>query len=86
MGQSVIIMSDYPMPNYPLLLDLDRQPGSYLLWSRPLRVLNALNHFGVMTDSMREFEKYVYRKVGNDIDRGRQPDNTRGQKYGQKNS
>jgi len=72
-GESVIILCDYPMPIYPLLFDLDRRPGSYLLWSRPLRVLNALRHFSAMTPALSDFEKFVYDGLENSISRGQSP-------------
>jgi len=72
-GDSVIVLCDYPMPIYPLLFDLDRQPGSYLLWSRPLRVLNAINHFNAMTPALSEFEKFLYNRLESDISRAQSP-------------
>jgi hypothetical protein len=72
-GEAVIILCDYPAPIYPLLFDLDRKPGSYLLWSRPLRVLNALKHFGAMTDPMRDFEKFLYTRLESDLYRRQSP-------------
>ncbi|MBS2006308.1 MAG: hypothetical protein JST01_04670 [Cyanobacteria bacterium SZAS TMP-1] len=72
-GDPVIVLCDYPMPIYPLLFDLDRRPGSYLLWSRPLRVLNAINHFNAMTPALAEFEKFLYSRLESDISRGQSP-------------
>jgi len=59
-GEKVMVLADYPAPIYPLLFYLDRRQGSYMLWSRPLRIFTALNHLNCMTDDMRSFQSFVY--------------------------
>jgi len=65
--EKVLVLSDSPTAAYPALLVLDRAPGGYMLWSRPLRLFDWLKKYRGLTGPMRDFYKYTYSKLRSDI-------------------
>jgi hypothetical protein len=67
--EAVYILSDYPDPAYPLLFNLERPPGGYLLNGRPARILLALKKTNELRGDMREFYEHVIAQTLQDLDR-----------------
>ncbi|HNA74014.1 MAG TPA: hypothetical protein PKW73_11775 [Candidatus Obscuribacter sp.] len=57
--EPVSILCDYPDPAYPLLFNLERPPGSYLVNGRPMRLLQALSRLGPLTGDHLEFYEHI---------------------------
>lgn len=58
-GSKIVFLSELAQPAYPMLLTFERKPGSYLLFSRPLHLLNWHKEHGKLTDSLSEFHDYI---------------------------
>ncbi|MBX9937954.1 MAG: hypothetical protein K2Y32_01810 [Candidatus Obscuribacterales bacterium] len=67
--ESVYILSDYPDPAYPLLFNLERPPGGYLLNGRPARILLSLKKTNELKGDMRGFYEHVIAQTRQDLDR-----------------
>lgn len=63
----VLVLSDQPGGAYPTLLILDRAPGGYLLWSRPLRLFEYLKTKRTLEGPMKDFYRFVYTKLAMDL-------------------
>ncbi|MBS1992948.1 MAG: hypothetical protein JSS83_20665 [Cyanobacteria bacterium SZAS LIN-3] len=63
----VLVLADIPGPAYPALLVLDRSPGGYMLWSRPLRLFEWIKKNRTLDGPMRDFYKYTYSKLRSDL-------------------
>lgn len=57
--EPVFILCDYPDPAYPLLFNLERPPGAYLVNGRPMRLLRALLRLGPLTGDYLEFYEHI---------------------------
>ncbi|MDX1986541.1 MAG: hypothetical protein SFV17_07630 [Candidatus Obscuribacter sp.] len=57
--EPVFILCDYPDPAYPLLFNLERPPGAYLVNGRPMRLLQALLRLGPLTGDYLEFYEHI---------------------------
>ncbi|MBS1992951.1 MAG: hypothetical protein JSS83_20680 [Cyanobacteria bacterium SZAS LIN-3] len=63
----VWVISDYPAAAYPALLSLGAQPTGYMLWARPLRVLDWLKHHQLMSAELKDFSAYISQKLSADL-------------------
>lgn len=70
-GQPVSIICDYPDPAYPLLFNLERTPGSYLLFARPLRLLMRLQDRGLKTGHWKDFDEHIVNTLKAEFTSGR---------------
>ena len=57
--EPVFILCDYPDPAYPLLFNLERPPGAYLVNGRPMRLLQTLLRLGPLTGDYLEFYEHI---------------------------
>ena len=57
--EPVFILCDYPDPAYPLLFNLERSPGAYLVNGRPMRLLQTLLRLGPLTGDYLEFYEHI---------------------------
>lgn len=67
----VLILADTPDCAYPLLFDLERPPGGYLLNGRPARLLNHLNEIDGLVGDWREFYEHILANTKNDFENKR---------------
>jgi len=65
--EKVLVLADTPDVAYPAIVVLDRAPGGYLLWARPLRLFEYLKKYRGLEGPMRDFYKYTYSKLRSDI-------------------
>lgn len=70
-GEPVSIICDYPDPAFPLLFNLERPPGSYLLFARPLRLLMRLQDRGLKTGHWQEFDEHIVNTLRAEFTSGR---------------
>jgi len=59
-GSKIVFFNELAQPAYPMLLTYERKPGSYLLFSRPLLLLNWHKEHGKLTDALSEFHNYIH--------------------------
>ncbi len=58
-GSKIVFLNDLAQPAYPMLLTFERKPGSYLLFNRPLHLLNWHKEHGKLTDALSKFHDYI---------------------------
>jgi hypothetical protein len=63
----VLVLSDMPGSAYPALLILDRAPGGYMLWARPLRLFEWIKQNRILDGPMKDFYQYTYSKLHSDL-------------------
>ncbi|MBI5175787.1 MAG: hypothetical protein HY986_23070 [Candidatus Melainabacteria bacterium] len=59
-GSKIVFFNELAQPAYPMLLTFERKPGSYLLFSRPLLLLNWHKEHGKLTAALSEFHNYIH--------------------------
>lgn len=69
--EPVFILCDYPDPAYPLLFNLERPPGSYLVNGRPMRLLQTLLRLRPLTGDYLEFYEHVKDSLRFSFEQGR---------------
>ncbi len=67
-GDPVLILCDAARPAFPAMFFLDRKPGGYLLWGRPIRILGWCSIKGMCQGAYEKYYNHVYHeKVPNEI-------------------
>ncbi|HNG17845.1 MAG TPA: hypothetical protein PLI59_01640 [Candidatus Obscuribacter sp.] len=61
--EPVAILCDYPDSAYPLLFNLDRTPGTYLINGRPVRHLMRLEQLSMLTGHWKELKDTILRNL-----------------------
>lgn len=69
--EPVSILADTPDCAYPLLFDLERPPGGYLLNGRPARLLNHLQEIDGIVGDWREFYEHIVASTRTDFENKR---------------
>lgn len=62
-GEQIAVFAQYPDAAYPLLNVLNRQNGSYLLWSRPMRMLCDYQYQQPLPETMFNFQTFLMNKI-----------------------
>ena len=63
----VMVICDYPAAAYPNLLNLGAQTTGYMLWARPLRLLDWVKHHEVLSAQQKDFYAYICKKLAADL-------------------
>lgn len=59
----VAILCDYPDSSYPLLFNLERTPGTYLINGRPIRHLMRLDKLNMLSGHWKELNDIIVRNL-----------------------